>query len=139
MTFILLYIEFTLIVGFGFGVGFTYFDMVLLPLFYSLPKSLFNIIRGKMKWRILGITLISPREKTGLRWVSTMLFVIIISYKFFPSVFQYLRQNEPFYWGLTIGFIIRSIQPMGIRYLFTKEGRKSIRSDYEGFSYKYRL
>ena len=128
MTFILLYIEFTLIVGFGFGVGFTYFDMVLLPLFYSLPKSLFNIIRGKMKWRILGITLVSP-----LIFSSILLFVVIISYKFFPSVFQILRQNEPLYWGQTIGFI------MGIRYLFTKEGRKSIRSDYEGFSYKYRL
>ena len=104
----------------GLVLGFLWFSMVLLPLIYSVPKSLFNIFKGKMKWGILGRVIIPP-----LIFTSSLLILVY----FFPSI----SENELLYWGSTFGGL------MGTRYLLTKNGRRDIRSDYESLSLKYRV
>ena len=104
----------------GIGVGFICWYMVLLPLFYSLPKSLFNIFRGEMKWGVLREFIIPPLIFTPL--------ILILVY-FFPSI----SENVPLYCGSIFGFLV------GTRHLWTKNGRGFITSDYESLTLKYRV
>ncbi len=104
----------------GVGVGFVYFGMFLLPLFYSLPKSLFNIFRGEMKWGVLREFIIPPLIFTPL--------ILILVY-FFPSI----SENVSLYSGSIFGFFV------GTRHIWTMHGRRFITSDYESLTLKYRV
>jgi O-antigen/teichoic acid export membrane protein len=50
----------------GAVLGLCWFSVIILPIFYGVPKLLYWIVRGKLKWKALFVYLTSPTIWTAV-------------------------------------------------------------------------
>src|SRR6266436_4320161 len=86
------------VVGAGFGL--LLFSVIVLPLFYGVPKSLYWIMRGKLKMKALFAYLVAPAI-----WTVLLVVVAVLLGTFWPGANQYLYNSTGFFFGQWFGII----------------------------------
>ena len=110
----------------GAGFGLLWFSVIVLPIFYGVPKSLYWIIRGKLRIKALFAYLVTPAIRTAI-----LVLVAVLLGMFWPSANQYLYNSAGFFFGQwlgVIGVLIRSV---------TKSGRQDLREDFLSATARY--
>ena len=111
----------------GAGFGLLCFSVIVLPVFYGVPKSLYWIIRGNLRIKALFVYLVTPAI-----WTATLVVVAVLLGMFWPSANQYLYNSAGFFFGQwfgVIGALIRSV---------AKSGRQDLREDFLSGTARYR-
>lgn len=116
------------IVLFVIGAGFSllWFSVIVLPVFYGVPKSLYSIMRGRLRVKALFAYLVTP-----VIWTVLLVVVVLLLGTFWPRANQYLYNSAGFFFGQwfgVIGALIRSI---------TKAGRQDLREDFSSATARY--
>jgi len=111
----------------GFSLGIWFFTVVVLPVFYGVPKSLVWALRGWVRWRACAFYLIAP-----VLWNFVFFGAAAALVVFFPSAAIRLRESS----GFGIG------EPLGLRFsfgstLFTASTRRNMRDDFLEFVRPY--
>lgn len=96
-----------------------WFNVIILPIFYGLPKSLYWTAKGVLKARSALLYL-----KTFLLWSTLFIFSALILINFFPKAVKYLYNSWGFYLGQWFGIIVSMIKA------FSKSGRKILQEDF---------
>jgi hypothetical protein len=110
----------------GTVLGLWWFSVIILPIFYGLPKLLYCILKGTLKGKALLPYLVSP-----VIWTVIFTGVAIILVRFMPKVSDYLYNSAGFYFGQwfgVIGGLIRSV---------SKSGRHDLREDFRSSMARY--
>jgi hypothetical protein len=110
----------------GAGFGLLWFSVIVLPVFYGVPKSLYWIMRGRLRMKALFVYLVTPGIWTVLLVVAVVLLGIL-----WPRVNGYLYNSAGFFFGQwfgVIGALIRSV---------TKAGRQDLREDFLSFTARH--
>lgn len=111
-------LEFILLI-IGVFMGIWWYSVIILPLFYGIPKATYYISKGLLKKSSVTFYL-----KSFILWTAIFFAVALILARFFPSVSNRLLESG----GLAIGQFI-GIGLMMWR-VFTKEGRKDLNIDF---------
>lgn len=116
------------IVLFGLGVGFSlwWFSVTVLPIFYGLPRSVFWIVKGKLKVRASFAYI-----KTFLLWTILFTFAAYLLLEFLPQTVTYLHNSRGFSLGQLFGVIGALISTL------SKSGRQSLNEDFWAAMAKY--
>jgi hypothetical protein len=121
------FVEFLLFFIVGGAFGAWWFAVIILPIFYGLPRSLYWIAKKTLKAKAvlfyLGGFVFWAAIFTGIA------FVLVI---FFPSVANYLYNSSGFYYGQLLGVIVSLIRA------FSKSGRKDLGDDFWAAMAKYK-
>ena len=110
----------------GAGFGLLWFSVIVLPVFYGVPKSLYWIMRGRSRMKSLFAYLLTPTI-----WTVLLVVVVVLGGIFWPRANGYLYDSAGFFFGQwfgVIGAIIRSV---------TKTGRQDLREDFVSFTARY--
>lgn len=107
----------------GLGLGFLYFSVAALPIFYGLPKSIFWAARGKCRWSTPFKYLVAP-----VVWSVFLLVVLVLLAMFWPSAFATLQESGSFHFGSLIGFW----GPV-VRVLFSRSAQHDMALDFQDF------
>lgn len=99
--------------------GTWWFSVIIPPLFYGLPRSLYWTARGTLKAKSILIYLGSFTLWTVLFTLTAMLLI-----EFFPNAAQYLYNSPGFYFGQWSGIL------SSLTFTFSKSGRKDLREDF---------
>lgn len=111
----------------AFLIGTWWYSVIILPIIYSIPKSVFLIFQKELRKTIVLNQLLTPIIWTV---ISTVIAFLIIM--FIPKFAQFLYSSYGFYFGqlFGIGFmLVRS---------FTRAGRKDLDEDYWKIASKYK-
>lgn len=103
----------------GLIIGALLFNMVILPLFYSLPKSVYWVVNE----RLSGGAIWYYFSRFILANVILILLVALIS-NIFPSLRDLLSESEGFLYGQWIGIA------MFLIYTLTSKGRNDLKEDF---------
>jgi hypothetical protein len=111
-----------LIIGFilGFGIGLFIYAQILLPLIYSLPKSIYLFFKGKLKFTAVIFWLVPP-----LIWLIILIGLGVVFEAVMPSVNRFLTGNAGFHLGQLL-----AIAALLIKFLSHK-GRADIAEEYD--------
>lgn len=109
----------------GLVVGTFVFSQMLLPILYSLPKSIIGVIKGRLKTTILLTHIASP-----IIWLFGIFVAYFISGLILPGVYNLITN---------VSFISGSFYGLFWLFwgLFSKKGRDDMRSDYDEFIKRY--
>jgi hypothetical protein len=99
----------------GFALGFLWFSVVLLPLFYGLPRSIYGILKGQLRKPAVTTYILGP-----VIWSIVFVFAAVVVDRFFPGV---VAENSVLY-GQWAGILLLLIR------CFTKDGRRDLREDF---------
>jgi hypothetical protein len=113
------------IVGGAFGAW--WFGVIILPIFYGLPRSLYWIAIKTLKAKAVLFYL-----GTFVFWTAIFTGTAFVLAIFFPSVANYLYNSSGFYYGQWLGVIGSLIRA------FSKSGRKHLRDDFWAAMAKYK-
>ena len=113
------------IVGGAFGAW--WFGVIILPIFYGLPRSLYWIARKALKAKAVLFYL-----GTFVFWTAIFTGTAFVLAIFFPSFANYLYNSSGFYYGQWLGVIGSLIRA------FPKSGRKHLRDDFWAAMAKYK-
>jgi len=113
------------IVGGAFGAW--WFAVIILPIFYGLPRSLYWIDRKTLKAKAVLFYL-----GTFVFWTAIFTGTAFVLAIFFPSVAKYLYNSPGFYYGQWLGVIGSLIRA------FSKSGRKHLSDDFWAAMAKYK-
>lgn len=105
---------------FGFILGIWTVTVILLPLFYGIPKSSKLFQKNSITRKVFRLQFYSP-----ILWIFIYLLIFIGSYHFLPSFSAVLFLNRFFFAGLFIGLLISLFRA------HSKEGKKDIKHDFE--------
>lgn len=111
-------VEFILLI-IGVLLGIWWYSVIILPLFYGIPKSIYYVRKGLLKKSVISFYL-----KTFLLWVTIWFGVAFILAKYLPSLTNTLLESGGFGIGQLIGIGLM------IWRVFTKEGRKDLNIDF---------
>ena len=120
-------VEFLLLFIIGGFFGGWWFGVIILPIFYGLPRSLYWIHRKTLKAKAVLFYL-----GTFVFWTAIFTGAAFVLVEFFPSVANYLYNNSGFYYGQWLGVIGSLIRA------FSKSGRKHLRDDFWAAMAKYK-
>ena len=111
----------------GAGFGLLWFSVIVLPAFYGVPKSVYWIMKRRLRTKALFAYLVTPAIGTVL-----LVVVLVVVDIFWPRAIRYLYNSAGFFFGQwfgVIGGIIRSV---------TRAGREHPREDFFSFTARYR-
>jgi hypothetical protein len=107
----------------GFFFGTLVFAGIWLPLIYGFPKSLWLVLKGKLRWTAPLKYLVSPI-------VSNVVLVLIAwgLLEWAPDVAKSLAESGAFNWAsvMAIGFFL-------LKSIFSKSTRADLRADFDKF------
>jgi len=106
--------------------GSLWFSLVVLPIFHGIPRTIYWVIRGKLK---LSSTFYYLR--ISLLWILVFAIIIYMQMKLFPKIDQIIFNSVGFYYGQMFGVIGSFI------YALTKKGRNDINDDFWDKMKKY--
>lgn len=112
--------------GIAAGLGAWWFTVIVLPIFYGLPRSIFWTIRGKLKSTSSLVYLL-----TFLLWTFLFTLAAILLLKLLPQAATYLYNSPGFFYGQwfgVFGALLRAI---------SKSGRKNLKEDFWGAMAKF--
>lgn len=121
------FVEFLLFIIVGGTFGALWFAVIILPIFYGLPRSLYWIAKKTLKAKAVLLYL-----GTFVFWTAIFTGAAFVLVEFFPSVANYLYNNSGFYYGQWLGVIGSLIRA------FSKSGRKHLRDDFWAAMGKYK-
>lgn len=101
------------------GLGTLWFTVILLPIFYGLPRSVFWTIRGKLKARSSFVYL-----GTFLLWTFLFTLVAVLLLEFLPQQVAYLYNSRGFFFGQWFGLLGSLI------YAISKTGRQNLKEEF---------
>jgi hypothetical protein len=99
--------------------GTWWFSVIILPLFYGLPRSLYWTAKGTLKAKSILVSLGS-----FTLWTVLFTLVAMVLIEFFPNAAKYLYNSPGFYFGQWFG-VLGSLMKA-----FSKSGRKDLREDF---------
>lgn len=105
--------------GIAIGLGVWWFSVIVLPIFYGLPRSIFWIVRGKLKVRSSLVYL-----GTFLLWTILFALAAILLLKFSPQTAAYLYNSPGFFYGQWFGVLGALISAI------SKSGRQNLKEDF---------
>lgn len=111
-------LEFILLI-IGVFMGIWWYSVIILPLFYGIPKATYYIFKGLLKKSAATFYL-----KSFILWTGIFFAVALILVKFFPSISNRLLESGGFGIGQFIGIGLMMWR------VFTKEGRKDLNIDF---------
>jgi flagellar motor component MotA len=120
-------VEFLLLFIIGGFFGGWWFGVIILPIFYGLPRSLYWIHRKTLKAKAVLFYL-----GTFVFWTAIFTGTAIVLTEFFPSVRKYLYNSQGFAYGQLLGVIVFLIRA------FSKSGRKELSDDFWAAMAKYK-
>jgi hypothetical protein len=111
----------------GFLAGLWYTTMLVLPLFYGVPKALAGYFRKNLYFKATLVYLITP-----FFW-TVLFFVILLGMAvFWNSAFEYLRTSGGFNLGQTLGTLM-----LVVNALFNKKTRRDMKNEFDEFVLPY--
>ncbi len=111
-------LEFVLLI-IGVFLGMWWYSVIILPLFYGIPKASYHISKGLLKKSAVTFYL-----KSFVLWTIIFLTFALILIRFFPSVSGRLLESGGFAIGQYLGIGVMTLR------LFTKKGRKDLNIDF---------
>jgi hypothetical protein len=111
----------------GLPLGLFWFSVVILPLFYGLPRSLYWALGGRVKWYSPTRYLVSPILWTLIFFGAALLLVL-----FLPQVAALLQRSDGFATGQLLGILIGAA-----RALFSRSSWRDLNEDFLGFMGPY--
>lgn len=111
-------LEFILLI-IGILIGIWWYSVIILPLFYGIPKATYYISKGLLKKSAITFYL-----KSFILWTGIFFAVALILARFFPSVSNRLLESGGFAIGQFIGIGLMMWR------VFIKEGRKDLNIDF---------
>lgn len=78
----------------GVLLGLLWFSVVILPIFHGIPRTLYWVIRGKLK---ISSTLYYLR--VTFFWIFIFVIVIYMQMKLFPTIDKIVFESIGFYFG----------------------------------------
>jgi len=124
MTFV---IELLLFVT-GFLLGLWYTAMLVLPLFYGVPKSLFAWFRQELQFRAVLAYLVAP-----FFWIVFFTAILAGMRSFWRTGFYYLRESGGFNFGDALGSLTLIANA-----LLSKKAKANMKIEFEEFVQPYR-
>jgi len=103
--------------------GLLWFSVIILPLFYGFPLTLYWAVRGWVRWRAAALYLIPP-----VIWSVIFFLAALVVTLFFPKAGSYRRCSAGIWLGQNF-FIVLSIA----RGLFSKNTRLDMRKAFLHF------
>jgi len=114
------------VTGFLFGVWYT--AMLVLPLFYGVPKALFAWFRKELQFRAVLAYLIAP-----FFWIVFFTAILVGMRSFWRTGFNYLQESGGFNFGETLGILALIANA-----LFSKKAKANMKIEFEEFVQPYR-
>jgi hypothetical protein len=105
--------------AFGFLAGILFFSLILLPLFYGLPKSIYYYLKGVLKPGAIFFYLFAL-----MFWVIVLIVLGFILQLLAPSVNRFLIFDSRFVIGQWLGIIFSILRSL------TSSGRADLRDDF---------
>jgi hypothetical protein len=121
------FVEFFLLFIIGGAFGALCFTVIILPIFYGLPRSLYWIDRKTLKAKAVLFYL-----GAFVFWTAIFTGTAFVLAVFLPSVAKYLYNSPGFYYGQWLGVIGSLIRA------FSKSGRKHLSDDFWAAMAKYK-
>ncbi|MBL7141999.1 hypothetical protein ISS21_02870 [Patescibacteria group bacterium] len=106
-----------LIIGFLLGVW--WWSVIILPLFYGIPKSIYYIWKGLLKRTAANFYL-----KVLILWTIIFFVIAFALVRYFPNVSNILFESGGFAIGQLIGIIVSAWR------MLTKDGREDLSADF---------
>jgi len=103
----------------GILLGIWWYSVIILPLFYGIPRSIYYVRKGLLKKSAISFYL-----KTFLLWVGIWFGASFLLAKYFPNLTNSLLESGGFAIGQLIGIGLMMWR------VFTKEGRKDLNADF---------
>lgn len=103
----------------GFFLGIWWWSVIILPLFYGLPKAAYYISKGLLKK-----TAATFYAKTFILWTIIFFIIAFVLTKYFSNIARILLASEGFAIGQLIGIGVSAWR------MFTAEGRKDLNADF---------
>jgi len=109
----------------GFVIGLFIYAQMLLPLIYSLPKSIYLYLKSKVSFGAIVMPILPP-----LFWFVALVVLGFILEAIVPSVNRFLLGNLGFNLGqwLSIGALLLNF--------LTRKGRQDMADDYNNTTYE---
>jgi len=123
IDFILFTIEFSIGIVLGVWVG----SMIILPLFYGMPRTIYYVLKRQLKARSILFYLVSP-----ILWSMIFTILPILLSKFLPIIYDKISVR------LVIGLWLGIIFLIGYSFLFPK-GRQDINHDFWSSMERYKI
>ena len=105
--------------GVGTGLGLWWFTVIVLPIFYGLPKSIFWTVKGKLKAKSSIVYV-----RTFFLWTVLFTFAAFLLLEFSPNTATYLYNSPGFSFGQLFGILGALI------YAISKSGRHDLKEDF---------
>lgn len=121
------FVEFLLFFIVGGAFGAWWFAVIILPIFYGLPRSLYWIAKKTLKVKAVLFYL-----GGFVFWTAIFTGFAFVLVEFLPSVANYLYNSSGFNYGQLLGVIVSLIRA------FSKSGRKDLRDDFWVAMAKYK-
>lgn len=103
----------------GVLLGLWWWTVIILPLFYGIPKATYYILKGLLRKSAVIFYL-----KVFIIWNLVLLGVSVILARYFPAVLNSLIDSKTFAIGQIIGILISG------RNVFTEWGRSLLNADF---------
>lgn len=119
-------LEFWLLIA-GMFLGIWWFSVIVLPLIYAFPRSLYWSVRRWAKWRAPFLYFLPP-----LIWTVTFFGIALILVVYFPNIASYLLKSDGFNAGQLVGIALSVL-----RAIFSKSTRLDMTRDFYDFMKPY--
>ena len=103
----------------GIALGIWWWSVIVLPLFYGIPKATYYVWKGVLRKSAITFYLTS-----FILWIVIFFVVSIILVKYFSNISRILMESGGFAIGQLIGIGACA------RRVFTKSGRQDLRADF---------
>jgi hypothetical protein len=112
----------------GFFLGLWYATMLLLPVFYGIPKALLGYFRRQLSFKAVLFYLIAP-----FLWTVFLMLIILGLAFFWNNAFEYVRTSGGFNLGQTLGTLM-----LVLNVLFDKKTRADMKNEFDRFVLPYK-
>lgn len=112
----------------GILVGALWFSVILLPLFYGLPKSIYWIFKGVLRKAAVTSYVLSP-----VIWTIILFVTALVINQYFPRTRALLFNDAGFAYGQWIGVFLMLIRSL------SKDGRRDLNEDFLSTVAQYRI
>lgn len=112
----------TFIVTFGFTLFWA--SNILIPIVYSLPCTIWGVVRGRIKFQAILICIIAP-----VAWAVIPLVIFFVLATFFQTAFDYLISKS-------VSFVMAqwiAISALILNVVFNTSARNNIKNEYTNF------
>jgi hypothetical protein len=111
----------------GILVGALWFSVILLPLFYGLPRSIYLIFKGVLRTAVVTSYVLGP-----VIWTIIFVVTALVINEYFPRTRTFLFNDAGFAYGQWIGVFLMLIRSL------SKDGRRDLNKDFLSTIERYR-